>query len=165
MDKLSATLLHCYLCSQSNTTCIPIPNKWLCHYCLSLGEGCIFIPPIPNHTAAVLLSRNCAECISSHRRCKFIDPVSNKCTRCTKMNVKCYFKFSERGRRNDLHPQIIFIQRPPRIVAMSRILYPNYWIEMGDLSMQTRVFTITILSMVRAATVVLNRSPILILEE
>jgi len=105
MDKLSATLLRCYLCSQSNTTCIPIPDKRSCHYCLSLGEGCIFIPPIPNDTAAALLSRNCVECISSHRRCEFIDPISNKCTSCTKMNVKCYFKFSECGRRNDLHPR------------------------------------------------------------
>jgi len=105
MDKLSAALLRCYLCSQSNTTCIPIPDKRSCHYCLSLGEGCIFIPPIPNDTAAALLSRNCVECISSHRRCEFIDPISNKCTSCTKMNVKCYFKFSECGRRNDLHPR------------------------------------------------------------
>jgi len=105
MDKLSAILLRCYLCLQSNTTCIPIPDKWSCHYCLLLGEGCIFIPPIPNNTGAALLSRNCVECISSQHRCKFIDPISNKCTRCTKMNVKCYFKFSERGRRNDLHPQ------------------------------------------------------------
>jgi len=62
-------------------------------------------------------------------------------------------------------PEIICIQRSPRIVAMSRILYLNYRIEMGDLSTRTRVFTITLLSMVRAATVVLNQSTILILEE
>ena len=42
---------------------------------------------------------------------------------------------------------------------MARILHPNLWILMGDLSMRTRVFTITIVAMDIAATVVLNRSP------
>ena len=42
---------------------------------------------------------------------------------------------------------------------MARILHPNLWILMGDLSTRTRVFTITIVAMDIAATVVLNWSP------
>jgi hypothetical protein len=102
---MSATLC-CHLCLQNNNTCIPIPNKWSCQYCLPLGVECIFIPPIPNYDLTVaLLSRNCIECIRSHRLCAFIDPTSKKCTQCTKRHLKCYFKFSKCDHQNDLSPR------------------------------------------------------------
>ena len=165
MDKLSTTLLHCYLCLQSNTTCIPTPDKWSCLYCLSLGEGCIFIPPIPNDMAAVLLSRNCVECIVVTANANLLIRFPTNVHNAPRWTSSVTSSFLNMAVGMISTPKIIFIQRPPRIVAMSRILYPNYRIKMGDLSTRTRVFTITILSMVRAATVVLNRSPILILEE
>ncbi len=95
-----SSLLH------NNNTCIPIPFKWSCQYCLQLGVECIFIPPIPNYdSAAVLISCNCVKCIHSHRRCAFIDPTSKKCTQCTKRHLECYFKLFKHGHRNDLSPR------------------------------------------------------------
>ena len=85
---MSSASLRCQRCSQNNIICTPIPNKWSCKACVSLGFGCIFIPPIPTHdSSSALLSPNCVECIRSHRRCAFINPSSKKCIRCNKMHL------------------------------------------------------------------------------
>ena len=117
---MSSASLRCQCCSQNNIICTPIPNKWSCTTCISLGIGCIFIPPIPTHdSSSALLSPNCVECTRSHRRCAFSNQSSKKCIRCTKKHLDCYFKFSERGRRTDLSPRTINTD-PTRPLAVNR---------------------------------------------
>ena len=117
---MSSASLRCQCCSQNNIICTPIPNKWSCTTCISLGIGCIFIPPIPTHdSSSALLSPNCVECTRSHRRCAFSNQSSKKCIRCTKKHLDCYFKFSERGRRTDISPRTINIH-PMRSSVVNR---------------------------------------------
>jgi len=98
----------------------PNPQQCSCQYCLDLGDECIFIPPIPtHHSSSALLSLNCVECIRSHRRCKFMAPTSTTCIRCSKFDLNCHFKFSERGRRTDISPRTNNID-PTRAQAMTR---------------------------------------------
>ncbi len=93
---------------------------------------------------------------------------------CMKLEIPCVFQLSSQGHRNDLNAStdpndaattlmksadvlsVVHDGQVPKWMACT--LHPNLWILMGDLSMRTRVFTITIVAMDVAATVVLNQS-------
>jgi len=158
--------IPCTNCHDKQLTCKAHPHtKGSCYHCIVKGLPCLFPPnTILRHGSpdAFCFRRNCVHCTQSHQKCIFNDTDSPlQCKRCMKLEIPCLFQLSSQGSRNDLNASAdpkdaTMIWMKSAVVCEGR----STELDWGYLSMQTRVvFTITIVAIDIAATVVLNRSP------
>ena len=138
----------------------------------------------PRTTNAFRFQRNCVHCTRSHQKCVFDTNSPLQCKRCMKLEIPCLIQLSSQGSRNDLNASTdpkdatTMLMKSAVVVcdgqsteldgahSKPKPLDPNgrkdvttMLMKYDDLSTRTRVFTITIVAMDIAATVVLNRSP------
>jgi hypothetical protein len=170
--------IRCTNCHDKQLTCEAHPHmKGSCYYCIVNGLPCLFPPNTilrhgsPRMTNAFRFQRNCVHCTRSHQKCVFDTDSPLQCKHCMKLEIPCLFQLSSQGSRNDLNAStdpkdaMTMLMKSP-VVCDSRSTQldgahspPKPMDLMGNLATRTRVFTITIVAMDIAATVVLNRSP------